>query len=455
MMEQMTVGDIVKATGGTLLCGEETTPLYHISLDSRTMLGNDLFIPIIGEKVDGHRFIEKAFEVGAVATFTSEHDVMEDGHAWIRVDDTIKALQDVGVYCRNRLTLPLVGITGSVGKTTTREMIATALSAKFQVYKTPGNRNSQVGLPTTLSEITSQDEIGVLELGMSEVGELTKIAKIARIHLAVITNIGVAHLEQLGSQENIFKEKMTIQDGLEDGGILLLNGDDPFLLHTKAKDGCSTLTYGTSTHCDYYAKDIVVSSGYSRFIAVCKGEEVSVTLSVLGKHNVLNAMAALAVADCYDVDLNSAAKALTTFVGFENRQETHHIGGITIMDDTYNANPVSMIAGIEMLTSMDGTRHIAVLADMKELGKDEVRFHQEVGTYLAGEKVEVLVTYGELAKEFAHQYQGNWFHFEEGNLDALKSQIQEMLKVGDTVLLKGSNSMKLKEVSTYLLGVIR
>ena len=203
-MENITVKEIVAATGGRLLCGNETQKIAHLSIDSRTMKGNDLFVPLIGEKVDAHRFIEQAFGAGAVAVLTSEHDTAEDAeHAWIRVADTKKALQDIGRYYRSRLSLPLVGITGSVGKTTTREMVAAALSAKYQVYKTPGNSNSQVGVPITLSEITSADEIGVLELGMSMPGELTVIAKIAQVDMAVITNVGITHIEQLGSQENI------------------------------------------------------------------------------------------------------------------------------------------------------------------------------------------------------------------------------------------------------------
>ncbi len=237
-MENITVKEIVAATGGRLLCGNETQKIAHLSIDSRTMKGNDLFVPLIGEKVDAHRFIEQAFGAGAVAVLTSEHDTAEDAeHAWIRVADTKKALQDIGRYYRSRLSLPLVGITGSVGKTTTREMVAAALSAKYQVYKTPKFQQPG-GVPITLSEITLADEIGVLELGMSMPGELTVIAKIAQVDMAVITNVGITHIEQLGSQENIYHEKLTIQDGLKDGGILFLNGDDPLLKDTKAKAGC-------------------------------------------------------------------------------------------------------------------------------------------------------------------------------------------------------------------------
>ena len=321
-MENITVKEIVAATGGQLLCGNENQKIEHLGIDSRTMKGNDLFVPLIGEKVDAHRFIEQAFGAGAVAVLTSEHETAEDGeHAWIRVADTKKALQEIGRYYRSRLSLPLVGITGSVGKTTTREMVAAALSAKFQVYKTPGNSNSQVGVPITLSEITSADEIGVLELGMSMPGELTVIAKIAQVDMAVITNVGITHIEQLGSQENIYHEKLTIQDGLKDGGILFLNGDDALLKNTKAKAGCSTVYYGTGENSEYRAEDIRIEDGYPVFTANCRGAKYPVRLSIMGRHNVLNAMVALAVADASGVPLADAVRTLSAFTGFQNRQQ--------------------------------------------------------------------------------------------------------------------------------------
>ena len=197
-MEQVTVEDLLIATGGRLLNGNPDRPVSHIRLDSRQVQPGDLFVPIIGEKVDGHLFIPQVVEAGAAAVLTSEHDEpldRESAVAWIRVSDTKGALQDIGRYLRARLTLPLVGVTGSVGKTTTREMIAAALSAKYRVYKTPGNSNSQVGVPITIAEISQSAEIGVIELGMSEPGEMERISRVARVDCAVITNIGVAHIE--------------------------------------------------------------------------------------------------------------------------------------------------------------------------------------------------------------------------------------------------------------------
>ena len=270
-MENITVEDIVKACGGTLLAGNGRRYLSRIRLDSRQVEAGDLFVPIIGEKVDAHRFIPQVIRQGAGAVLTSRHSGEEaraiieelekempdaEPAAWILVDDTKQALQAVGAFCRSRLSIPVIGITGSVGKTTTREMTAAALGAGLQVFKTPGNSNSQVGVPIAVSEISQADQAAVIELGMSEPGEMTRIAKVALPTMAMITNIGITHIEQLGSTENIFREKMNIQDGLKDGGVLLLNGDDDMLKEAKARDGHGyrTLYYGTGANSDYRAE---------------------------------------------------------------------------------------------------------------------------------------------------------------------------------------------------------
>jgi UDP-N-acetylmuramoyl-tripeptide--D-alanyl-D-alanine ligase len=450
-MVNMTVKEILSATGGKLLCGNEDTVLEHISIDSRSMKENDLFVPIIGEKQDAHRFIGQAFENGATATLTSEHDAMDLGQPWIRVEDTKKALQAIGSYYRDCLKLPLVGITGSVGKTTTREMVACALSARYSVYKTPGNHNSQVGVPITLSEISAEDEIGVIELGMSEPGELTVIAKIAKIQMAVITNIGVTHIEQLGSQENIYREKMSIQDGLMEGGILFLNGDDPLLKTTKAKEGCKTIYYGTGENCDYRALDVHLEEGFPAFTAAFGQKRVPIRLAVMGSHNVLNAMVSLAVASECGIPMEEAAKCLQDFTGFKNRQQIYHVAGMTIIDDTYNASPVSMKAGLEVLGSITkAERRIAVLADMKELGEKSPEYHYEIGEYIAEHPVYELVTLGEMAGEIARAVKEHAPHIlvkEFMEPELLVTYLNKELKEGDCVLFKGSNSMNLGPVA--------
>ena len=476
-MDGFTCRDLVLATGGTLLMGKEDTPIRHISLDSRKMEGDDLFVPIIGENVDAHKFLCQAIGNGAAAVFTSRHRQPEEvraailkqcgddisrmeaamSAAWIGVEDTKRALQDFGIYCRSRQKLPLVGITGSVGKTTTREMIASALSAGFTVYKTPGNSNSQVGVPITIAAIPKQARIGVIELGMSEPREMTKIARIARVDCAVMTNIGVAHIEQLGSQDNILKEKLHIQDGMAEDGSLILNGDDRLLKSVIPMGNRRKILYGLAEDCQYRGEDLHFVNGYPVFTAVHGNERVTVRLRVMGSHMVSNALAALAVAHEYGIPMEAAAAKLEEFEGFKGRQQIFTLkGGITVIDDSYNASPVSMKAGLEVLGSMepDGKgRKIAILADMKELGQDAPRFHREIGAYIAGHPVDQVVLLGGLAAEIGYGLGGAAspvpvVFCEE--LEQVGQWLYENLRQGDCVLFKGSNSMKLSQAVRHL-----
>ncbi len=455
-MENVTVMDLLGACGGRLLCGRPDEPIRHISIDSRHMKGQDLFVPIVGEKVDAHRFIEGAFAAGAAAALTSRHDQMEDVHPWIQVEDTKLALQRIGAWYRERMALPLIGVTGSVGKTTTREMIARALSAKYQVYQTPGNSNSQVGVPITMTEISSREEIGVIELGVSEPGEMHRISMVAKVNQAVMTNIGIAHIGQLGSQAGICQEKLHIQDGMAPGGILYVNGDDPILREVSPKAGCRRITYGTDPAWDYQARDLTLQDGCFSFTAVCRedGEQVRVRLSAPGRHMVDNAIAALAIARENGVPMVKAAQMLEQFGGLRGRQEIHHVRGITVIDDSYNASPDSMKAGLQVLMDMPRTgRSFAVLGDMKELGPEALRHHREIGEFLAGKGVDVVLLYGELAAEIgrplAMDQRADVLCFQDK--EELTTWLEGRLLPGDVLLVKGSNSMGLGTVVSTLL----
>lgn len=470
----ITAEDLVKATEGSLLWGKKETRIGHISLDSRKMEGDDLFVPIIGENVDAHRFICQALGMGAAAVFTSRHHSPDEVKAcieqqagedrvmaekavkaaWIEVEDTKRALQALGTFCRKRLTLPLVGITGSVGKTTTREMIAAALSTGFAVYKTPGNSNSQVGVPITIAQIPETAEIGVIELGMSEPGEMTRIAQIAQVDCAVITNIGVTHIQQLGSRENILKEKLRIQDGMNPEGMLILNGDDELLWNTTSEGGGKVLYYGMGENCQCRGINLHLENGYPVFTAVCGGESALVRLKVMGSHMVSNALAALAVAQVYGIPLERAAAGLEAFEGFTGRQQTFEFGGITVIDDSYNASPVSMKAGLEVLCATAGVkRRIAVLADMKELGPDAPEYHREIGAYIGAHPVDKVLLLGELAAEIGRGIQESPSEVPVTlcrDLDEVKQWLGEYAQKGDCILFKGSNSMHLSQAVTYL-----
>ncbi len=455
-MINICIKDIVEATKGTLLCGDENQRIDHLSIDSRSSQGNDLFIPIIGAKVDAHRFIDGAFSVGCVATLTSEHNSMDDpNHAWIYVEDTVLALHAIGKLCRSRVHVPAIGVTGSVGKTTTREMIAYALSAEKKVYKTQKNYNSSVGLPITMSLMSNDYDIAVLELGMNVPKELGTISEIAQLKMAVLTNVGVAHIEFYGSQEAICHEKYTISKGFGREGLLIINGDDELLYKFRESTGYPYVLYGTRDYCDYRAEDIHVKDGHYAFTFVHDDMRVPVELSVIGRHNVLNATAALAVAHLNGVDVASAAKSLYAFTGFQNRLQIIDVKNYKVIDDTYNASPASMVAGVDVLGGFEASgRKIAVLSEMRELGENTLNYHREVGEKIAKEPIAELIVIGETAKAIAEGAKKNGCSYSVHEF-ADKMQAVEYLKQslgeGDVVYLKASNAVGLKEITKYLM----
>lgn len=451
-MEQVTIADIIEVTGGRLLCGDPSMEIKGFSIDSREGQKDYLFVPIIGENVDAHRFIEGALQING-ATLTSEHDEMESDQPWIRVEDTVKAMQQIGTAYRNRLNLPVVAVTGSVGKTTTREMIAWALASEKEVFQTIGNQNSQIGVPLTLSRMTARDEAAVLEIGMSERGQIETLTKMIRPNIAVVTVIGVSHIMQLKSQENICLEKMDIIKGLQEGGKVFLNGDDPFLAPYEGKLEFDTYFYGMGENCHYRAVNISADEEGTNFTMEIKGEgSYPVRIGVLGDHNVQNALAALGIAHQMGLSVEKAAKALESFHG--QRQNIVKVNNYTLIEDAYNASPDSMKAAIKVLSGMQG-RKIAVLADMLELGAKEKEYHYEVGTYLGEAGIEELFCVGDLslclmegAKEKAPDMTAQ--HFKDNK--ELGDFLQDHLKTDDVVLIKGSNGMKLTEVISRIDG---
>ena len=422
-MINICIKDIVEATKGKLLCGDEKQQIDHLSIDSRSSQGNDLFIPIIGAKVDAHRFIDGAFSVGCVATLTSEHDSMDDpNHAWIRVEDTVLALHEIGKLCRSRVTVPAIGVTGSVGKTTTREMIAYALSAEKKVYKTQKNYNSSVGLPITMSLMSNDYDIAVLELGMNVPGELGTISEIAQLKMAV---------------------------------LMIVNGDDELLYKFRESTGYPYVLYGTKEYCDYRAEDIHMENGHYAFTFVHNEMRVPVVLSVLGQHNVLNATAALAAAHLNGVDVTLAAKSLYTFTGFQNRLQIMDVKDYKVIDDTYNASPASMVAGVNVLGGFETSgRRIAVLSEMRELGENTLKYHREVGEKIASEPINELIVIGDTAKAIAdgaRQKKCSYLVHEFDDKMQAAEYLNQNLKAGDVVYLKASNAIGLKEITKYLM----
>lgn len=454
-MENITVKDIVEMTGGVLMCGDENTKVLDICIDSRAIKEGDLFVPIVGERVDGHRFIESALEIGA-ATLTSQHNgVVVAEKPYIRVDNTVDAMQRIGMALRERFTKPIIAVTGSVGKTTTREMIAKALSSAKRTFQTPKNFNSQIGVPITLSRMDSADEIAVLELGISEPGQMDILSEMVKPDMAVVTTIGVAHIEFMKTQENIRHEKLSIVHCMKESGTLFLNGDDRLLKDAVETEQltCRTLFYGTEEWCDYYAKDIVYHDSYTTFTCVHGNEEVEVHLSTLGKHNVRNCVVALAVAGENGISMETAAGVFAEFEG--QRQRLLRLENkFTLIDDTYNASPDSMRASIDVLCDMpcEG-RRVAVLGDMFELGENEVQYHREIGEFLLDKPIDEVVVLGTLSQNIKEVLEHGdtsvkVYTFSDNEEAAI--YLVATLRPEDIVLIKASNGMNLKEIVDIL-----
>lgn len=462
-MRTLTVKEVLRSCGGQLLCGDERANIESVTIDSREAKEGSLFVPFVGEKSDAHQFIPDVMQKGAAAALTEKgffdlkREELRDGFALISVENSLQALQKLAAFRRKTIPVPMIGVTGSVGKTTTREMIAKALSAEKSVYRTPKNHNGQIGVPLTILEMEDHFDLAVIEMGISCPGEMEKISRLVCPDAAVLTNIGFSHIEQLKTQENIRAEKLHIQDGMPEGAAVFLNGDDPLLWRCAVRKGLRPIYYGTTKNCDAYAKDIRLKDGCAVFQAMIQGEEIPVSLQVKGMHQVLNAMAALSIAAHYEVNLLKAVEKLSAFKGYRHRQELVSLGGITILDDSYNASPASMCAALDVLGEMKhARRRIAVLADMKELGREAETCHEAVGRYLATEnKADALFTFGELASFIAKAAKKadaslKTEHFE--TRDELTAALKCCLQDGDAVLLKGSNSMNLSNVSEDLIA---
>lgn len=427
--------------------GFDDSQIKKIVLDSRKDISDGLFVPLVGERSDGHDYIDMAVKNGAIAVLSSRPvDKLIKSYPHIRfyrVGDTRRALQEIGLFERRSFPGRVVAVTGSVGKTTTRSMIACALSPGLSVFQTEGNQNSQVGVPITLFNMKrSNAEIGVIELGMSEPGEMSRIARIAAADIAVITNIGTAHIENLGTQENILKEKLHILDGMSSGSLLLLNGEDEIL---STVDRETLDRFGIAVD-----KDIK--------IRYYKRPDTPLRLRVRGEHMQQNAAAALMVAEELGVSREAAISALEGFSGLKGRGEIiETASGVTIIDDSYNASPASMKAGLSVLSEFEGDRKIAVLADMLELGDGAEEMHRDIGELLAALDIDVLFLYGRLASFIGEGVQAApeskrkkpVISYFEDFLE-LKNTVRSISHQGDVLFFKGSNSMHLSDIVSCL-----
>lgn len=450
-MKELSIAEILFATNGNLLSGNTDTLVSSVVHDSRKASPGALFVPIVGNNFDGHKFIGDAFKSGAAASFvkTGYKLKIEDKiGALIEVDDTIKAMQDLAKYYRKKFTLPIIGVTGSVGKTTTKEMIAAALGSAMKVFKTKENYNGQIGVPLTIFELNDTYEIAIIEMGVSQIGEMEKLADIVNPDIGVITNIGVSHLENFKTVENICDEKLKIMKN--PNGILYLNGDSPILAKKGKGSKCAVVYFGLNGDYAYKCQDIYSGEYIMDFTLTTSKFRENVSIPCLGIHNVYNALAAIGIASQLGTHIEDIKNGLKSFKNIGMRQQILSLSkGITVIDDSYNASPDSMKSAVSVLKSIDAGRKIVVMADMLELGENSEQFHYDIGRYIAIENVEILIAIGGQAQNVINGAssvgQKTKSYSCANNQEALEI-LRNIIESNDVILVKGSRSTHTEEI---------
>ncbi len=449
--------ELIAAVDGQLLWGNKERVFNGITTDSRKVTKDNLFIPLVGERFDGHDYLEQCFDSGAAICLTQKSIPQRSNCCAVLVKDTAKALRDIAAWHRNKFSIPVVGVTGSVGKTSTKDMIACVLASKLEVLKTQGNFNNEIGLPLTMLNLEEKHEAAVIEMGMSGFGEISRLTAVAKPQIAVITNIGVSHIEKLGSQEGILRAKLEILEGLSPDGLVVLNGDDSLLKEQEGKLGFRTVFYGMSPGL-YYQAENYESMGEEGtcFSISLKGETYKVKVPVPGVHNVYNALAAIAVGLEMGIPMETIIEGVACYSPGNMRQNIVPHNGLKIINDAYNASPQSMQAAINVLEELSAkTRGIAVLGDMLEMGEMARELHYSVGLFAKDKKIDYLISVGKDAENITRAISdcGNnsikLSHF-DNNSEAL-DYILGIVKQGDYILIKGSRGMKMEQIVEGLL----
>lgn len=460
---RLSADKVASICGGTLYAmGCENKVVFEsVCTDSREADNTSMFVAIRGERVDGHSYIPNVVKLGCRCVIAERVPLDVKGIAVILVQDSVRAIRDIAEYVKSQVEVKTVAVTGSVGKTTTKEFISAVLDRKFNLYKTNGNFNSTIGMPMSMLELTQRNDAAVFEMGMSGLGEIEYMSEAAQPDLAVITNIGSSHLEALGSRENICRAKLEITAGLKDGGTLLLNGDEP-LLASHESDRYNVVYFGMKNEeCDYFASNVRASeSGLVFDMRAPFGEYKNIAINLAGAHNVYNAMAAFSIGLKMDMKEADIRAGLLDYVPAGMRQHIYSVGGITVIEDCYNASPESMSAAINVLgdtAKTKGGRMIALLGDMRELGKTEAELHAGVGACIADKHPDYLFTYGELSsKNLADGAVKNGmsekqiFRNPVTDAEAVGKKLLSVLKEGDVLLVKASRGLQAENVLKYV-----
>jgi len=456
-MKELTCFEVVKAVNGVQLSGPKDAVFKNISTDTRKIKKGELFIPLIGENFDGHEFIEKAFEKGAAGVLTQKMIQPDNDRVIIRVEDTKKALGSIAAYYRSKFSPYVVAITGSVGKTSTKDIVASALAYSYNVLKTEANYNNEIGLPLTLLKLDDKVDIAVLEMGMRGQGEIRYLTNIVKPNAAIITNIGLAHIERLGSQENILKANLEITEGLQEGGTVILNGDDPLLYGMKGKLNSRIVYFGINNDDVEYKAININNLGLEgiEFDIIINDEKYKVKVPSPGIHNVYNALAAFAVGMEVGQSPDKIIKGILNYKPTQMRLDVKEYKGITIINDAYNANPQSMEAAIKVLKDISKKgRAIAVLGDMLEMGEYASKAHFDIGSFAFKQGIDYVVTVGEkgklIAKGAVREGMENERVYSFDDNEEAGMFLRNFAREGDCILVKGSRGMKMEEVIEVL-----
>ncbi len=440
-MKPITLKEVAAACKGELH-GDPAIQITSIVTDSRQAKEGSMFAAIRGARADGHRFIPMTVEQGAACALCEEAPAVDT--PYILVDSTLVALKGIAEYYRSLFTIPFIGITGSVGKTSTKEFISAVLSQKYKVHKTGGNFNNELGVPITLFGLEEEHEVAVIEMGISGFGEMTRLSKMVRPDIAVITNIGHCHLENLGDRDGVLKAKTEMFTYLRDNGTIILCHDDDKLCTITDYNGIKPIFYGTGD--DAFRAEDITENGLDgiRCALIHNDMRIDVNIPTMGRHNVLNALCAMAVGVQLGLTADEIKRGIESFHNVGSRNRIIKTERYTIIDDCYNANPTSTKAGLQTLAGLSG-RRVAVLGDMKELGTDELSLHKEVGACAKEKGIDLLIAVGPLSKSTAEGFGEGAYYF--ADIDSCIAEIRHILKDGDTVLVKASHSMQFEKIT--------
>jgi UDP-N-acetylmuramoyl-tripeptide--D-alanyl-D-alanine ligase len=445
----LNVNEIVKATNGKLLNGDESFEIKNYRIDSRLIDSGDFYIPLAGENVDGHKFILDTVKKGCSGFLISDMSYIDINEIIqlnneiiiIKVDNTKDALINLGIFNRRKnLNIDVIAVTGSVGKTSTREMIASVISEEKNVMVTQKNMNSHIGMPLMDLMLENQD-MAILEAGIDFVGEMDILNKLLVPDVAVVTNIGTSHIGKFGSQDVIFREKTNISKGLKGKKILLLNGDDKYLKNYK-NENVNVMYYRMSD-----AENIKIYDDKIEYDTIIYGKKEHIIINAIGNHNILNSLVAIKIAQIYNLSIDSIKKGVLKYKNFERRMERIELNNITLIDDTYNASPSSTESGLVSVNKMEGKRKIAVLADILELGDYSKELHSKLGEVFKDLDFKIIIAYGNDMKyliESAKKYVEQVYYCND--IEEATNKLKEIIKENDIIYFKGSNGMKVNKI---------